>query len=46
MSRTYAHKPEIKRKYRTREHIDKRIILTDFEIEYIEMRLGPTIRLR
>ncbi len=47
MSRTYAHKPDIKRKNRSRGmQNDKRVVLTDYEIEFIEMRLGPTIRLQ
>jgi hypothetical protein len=48
MSRTYSYKRETKPR-RTRiikENRDKRVVLADYEIEFIEMSLGPSIRLR
>ncbi len=46
MSRTYAYKPDMKRRNRARSMTDKNVVLADFEIEFIEMSLGPSIRLR
>ena len=47
MSRTYTKKPDSKQpKMMQKEQRDKRIVLADYEIEFIEMSLGPTIRLR
>ena len=44
MSRTYAYKPDIKPKNRVKSR-DKNVVLADFEIKFIEMSLGPSIRL-
>jgi hypothetical protein len=45
MSRTYSNKPEMRKKP-NRSHREKRVVLADYEIEFIEMNLGPSIRLR
>lgn len=45
MSRTYTHKPEIKKQSR-KIRSDRKVVLSDFDIEFIEMSLGPSIRLR
>lgn len=46
MSRTYSQKRDEKlRKTRLKEHRDKRVVLADYEIEFIEMIIGPSVRL-
>ncbi|CAN5437830.1 hypothetical protein BH10PAT3_BH10PAT3_6530 [soil metagenome] len=45
MSRSYAFKPELK-KQSVRSKPDRRVVLADYEIEFIEEILGPTIRLQ
>lgn len=45
MSRTYAYKPDFKKKTRQRDQLDKRVVLADYEIEFIEMSLGSQVRL-
>ncbi len=44
MSRSFSKKPEFKkRSVRQKDH--RRVVLSDFEIEFIEVNLDPTIRL-
>lgn len=45
MSRTYAYKPDMKKRNKSRTLSDKNLKLADFEIEFIEDYLGPSIRL-
>lgn len=44
MSRSYQYKPEIKKRM-PRQKIDRRVVLADYEIEFIELSLGPSVRL-
>ncbi len=44
MSRSYAFKPDIKKRP-AKERTERRVVLDDFEIEYLELSLGPDIRL-
>lgn len=45
MSRSYNFKPELKKRQQ-RAHTDKRVVLADYEIEFIEMSLGPSVKLK
>ena len=45
MSRTYNYKPENRPKNKMKNRA-KRVELTDYEIEFIEMSIGPSIRLK
>ena len=45
MSRSYNFKPEIKKSH-GRQQVDRKVILSDFEIEYLELSLGPNIHLK
>ena len=45
MSRSYTFKPEIKKTVR-KSRADRKVVLSDFDIEFIEMSLGPSIRLQ
>jgi hypothetical protein len=45
MSRSYAYKPEIKKSIR-KTRADRKVILSDFDIEFIELSLGPEISLK
>jgi len=44
VSRSYTYKPELKKRQQ-RQRYDRKVVLADYEIEFIEMRLGPSIRL-
>jgi hypothetical protein len=45
MSRTYTYKPEIKRQSR-RLKSSQKVVLSDYEIEFIQLSLGPNVRLQ
>lgn len=45
MSRSYNFKPELKKPH-GRQRVDRKVTLQDYEIEFIEMSLGPNINLK
>lgn len=47
MSRTYVRKLGTRhRRNNRKEHREKHVVLADYEIAFIEMSLGPSIRLQ
>ena len=44
MSRSYSRKPDIKKR-QLRQKDNRRVVLSDFELEFIELNLDPNIRL-
>ncbi|MDB5183016.1 MAG: hypothetical protein JWO47_800 [Candidatus Saccharibacteria bacterium] len=45
MSRSYTFKPELKKTVR-KGRSGHKVVLSDYDIEFIEMSLGPNIRLQ
>ena len=45
VSRSYIFKPEIKKPIR-KSRADRKVKLSDYDIEYIQLSLGPNIRLQ
>lgn len=46
MSRSYAYRPTIKKHSRvSSSRASRKVQLTDYEIEFIQLNLGPSIRL-
>lgn len=45
MSRSYSRKPENKKRQIRQQKDNRRVVLSDFELEFIELNLDPNIRL-
>jgi hypothetical protein len=45
MSRSYSFKPELKKRSMPARS-ERKIILDDYEIEFIESKIGPSVSLR